>query len=196
MSVVKSAWLAVGLGNPGKRYERTRHNAGARAVEHLADRLGVKLRSTRAVALMGQGLVEEERLLLARPTTFMNESGRAVDMLSRMKAVPAERLVILHDEIDLPVGSLKMKRGGGSAGHHGIESVVRSLGTADFYRVRIGVGRPASALQEPADFLLEPMASRDAQLLALLEEKAGEAVLALIRLGLEEAMNRFNTVAN
>lgn len=196
MSVAESAWLAVGLGNPGKRYELTRHNAGARALEGLAHRLGVKLRSTRAVALAGQTRLGGGRLLLARPTTFMNESGRAVALLSRTKGVPAERLVILHDEIDLPAGSLKVKRGGGSAGNHGIESVVRSLGTTDFYRIRIGVGRPASALQEPAEYLLEPMASSDARLLKQVEEKAGEAVLELIHRGLEETMNRFNIVMN
>ncbi len=193
MSPAEPAWLVVGLGNPGTRYEFTRHNAGARAVERLARRFGARMRSTRAVAHMGEALSDGVKLYLARPTTYMNESGRAVAALAHLKGVEPERVVILHDEIDLPAGALKVKIGGGSAGNKGIESVVRSLGTQDFYRIRIGVGRPPHPFQEPADFVLEQMSKSAALELSALENRAGEAVLSLVHDGLEATMNKFNT---
>ncbi len=195
MSSAESAWLLVGLGNPGTRYEYTRHNAGARAIEKLARRLGVRLRSTRSVAWMGEVNHEGVKLYLARPSTYMNESGRAVSVLANLKKVAPENIVVLHDEIDLPAGALKVKTGGGSAGNKGIESVARSLGTKDFYRVRIGVGRPPNPFQEPADFVLEPLSKKAALELFELEERAGEAALCLVHSGLETTMNKFNTSA-
>jgi PTH1 family peptidyl-tRNA hydrolase len=123
----------------------------------------------------------------------MNESGRAVAALAHLKGIPPERVVILHDEIDLPAGALKVKIGGGSAGNKGIESVARSLGTRDFYRVRIGVGRPPHPFQEPADFVLEQMSKQVALEMFALEERAGEAALSLVHDGLEPTMNKFNT---
>lgn len=194
MSSAEPAWLVVGLGNPGTRYEYTRHNAGARAVERLAKRFGVRMRATRSVAHMGEARSDGARLYLARPTTFMNESGRAVAALARLKGVPPENVVILHDEIDLPSGALRVKIGGGSAGNKGIESVVRSLGTRDFYRVRIGVGRPPHPLQAPADFVLEQLSKEDAVELFELEKRAGEAVLSLVHHGLDATRNKFNSI--
>ncbi|HVL51633.1 MAG TPA: aminoacyl-tRNA hydrolase [Actinomycetota bacterium] len=193
MSPAEPAWLVVGLGNPGTRYEFTRHNAGARALERLAKRLDVKLRSTRSVARMGEVRSGGARLFLARPTTFMNESGRAVAALTSLKKLAPENVIVLHDEIDLPAGSLKVKIGGGSAGNRGIESVARSLGSKDFYRVRIGVGRPPHPFQEPADFVLEQMSKKDALELFELEERAGDAALSLVHDGLEATRNRFNS---
>jgi PTH1 family peptidyl-tRNA hydrolase len=184
-------WLAVGLGNPGKTYERTRHNAGARAAERLAERLGVKLRPSKAPALVGEGSIEGERVVVARPTTFMNESGRAVRALMESLKLDPSRLIVLHDDIDLQAGKLRLKRGGGDAGHHGLESIVSSLGTGDFFRVRIGVGRPEGP-QDPADWVLEPMSQTAAKELALAEAEAAEGALAIIREGLERAKSRFN----
>ena len=193
MSPAEPAWLVVGLGNPGARYELTRHNAGARAVERLAKRFDVKLRSTRSVAYLGEARSGGTRLYLARPKTFMNESGRAVGALVHLKGLGPENVIVLHDEIDLPAGSIKVKIGGGSAGNRGIESVVRSLGSKDFYRVRIGVGRPPHPMQDPADFVLEPMSKKHALELSGLEERAGDAVLSLVHDGLETTMNRLNS---
>lgn len=193
MSSAESAWLVVGLGNPGTKYEYTRHNAGARAVEKLARRLGVRMRSTRSVAAMGEVNHDGVKVYLARPSTYMNESGRAVAALSRLKGVAPDNVVILHDEIDLPAGALKVKIGGGSAGNRGIESVAQSLGTKDFYRVRIGVGRPPNPFQEAASFVLEPLSKKAALELFELEERAGDAALSLIHSGLETTMNKFNT---
>jgi PTH1 family peptidyl-tRNA hydrolase len=186
-----NVWLAVGLGNPGKTYERTRHNAGARAAERLAERLGVKLRPSKAPALVGEGSIEGERVVVARPTTFMNESGRAVRALMESLKLDPSRLIVLHDDIDLQAGKLRLKRGGGDAGHHGLESIVSSLGTGDFFRVRIGVGRPEGP-QDPADWVLEPMSQTAAKELALAEAEAAEGALAIIREGLERAKSRFN----
>ncbi|CAN5742840.1 aminoacyl-tRNA hydrolase [soil metagenome] len=193
MSSPESAWLLVGLGNPGTKYEYTRHNAGARAVEKLAKKMGVKLRSTRAVAWMGEVNHDGVRLYLARPSTYMNQSGQAVAVLANLKKVSAENIIVLHDEIDLPAGALKVKIGGGTAGNKGIESVVRSLGTKDFYRVRIGVGRPPNPFQQAAGFVLEPMSKEAALELFALEHRAGEAALSLAHNGLEATMNKFNT---
>jgi peptidyl-tRNA hydrolase, PTH1 family len=193
MSSAESAWLVVGLGNPGTKYEYTRHNAGARAVEKLARKLGVRMRSTRSVAWLGELTHDGARLYLARPSTYMNESGRAVAVLANLKKVAPENIVVMHDEIDLPAGALKVKIGGGSAGNKGIESVARSLGTKDFYRVRIGVGRPANPFQEAAGFVLEPMSKAAAVELFELEERAGEAALSLVHDGLQTTMNKFNT---
>lgn len=186
-------WLVVGLGNPGERYARTRHNAGARAVALLARDLGVRMRAWKGPALVGEGRHGDQRLVVAAPTTYMNDSGRAVAALKRWFKVPPERIVVLHDEIDLPAGSLRLKLGGGTAGNHGVDSVVEHLGTKDFYRVRIGVGRPASSRQEPADWVLETMSSKAAEELADMEARAAESVLELIDNGLDRAMNKFNT---
>ncbi|HEX2054061.1 MAG TPA: aminoacyl-tRNA hydrolase [Actinomycetota bacterium] len=195
MSPAEPAWLVVGLGNPGTRYENTRHNAGARAVERLARRLDTKMRSTRSVAWMGEARSDGVRLYLARPQTYMNESGRAVAALASLKGLDPGSIIIVHDEIDLPAGALKVKIGGGSAGNRGIESVARALASKDFYRVRIGVGRPPHPFQEPADFVLEPLSRKDALELYELEERAGDAVLSLVHDGLDPTRNRFNSSA-
>jgi PTH1 family peptidyl-tRNA hydrolase len=195
MSVTSAAWLVVGLGNPGTRYAGTRHNAGSRALERLASRIGVKLRSSRALARTGDVHLEGQRLVLACPTTYMNESGRAVAALVRQKGIEPGRLIVVHDEIDLPAGALRVKFGGGTAGHHGVDSVVAALGTKDFYRIRIGVGRPMNPLHDPSKFVLEPISKVDAPVLVDVEARAADAVLSLIRNGLEPTMNKFNSTA-
>lgn len=182
------AWLIVGLGNPGKEYQNTRHNAGARAAEHLAEQLDLHLKAARrAPALAGEANLDPGRLIVARSGTFMNESGRSVAALSRYYDVEPEQVIVLHDDLDLSEGALRLKRGGGNAGHRGLDSVSKSLSSADFYRVRIGIGRPRSPRQQPADFVLEPMSSEVAGRLGAAEEAAGEAALAIIREGLEAA---------
>ncbi|MGH2706920.1 MAG: aminoacyl-tRNA hydrolase [Actinomycetota bacterium] len=187
-----ATWLAVGLGNPGRRYERTRHNAGARAIGRLAESLSCPLRRGRGRALLAETRVNGFRLLLARPTGYMNDSGPAVASLLAWFKLSVENLIIVHDDIDLRSETLRLKRGGGTAGNHGLDSMVEALRTPDFYRVRIGVGRPEGG-GDPASWVLKPMASEEADALAVAEGEAAEAVLAIIREGLERAMNRFNT---
>ena len=141
MAPAEPAWLVVGLGNPGTRYEFTRHNAGARAVERLAKKFGARMRSTRAVAHMGEALSDGVKLYLARPTTYMNESGRAVGEAARFLKLATSDIVVFHDELDLLPGKLKIKSGGGNAGHNGLRSITAHLDN-EYARVRIGIGHP------------------------------------------------------
>jgi PTH1 family peptidyl-tRNA hydrolase len=185
-------WLVVGLGNPGREYEHSRHNAGARAVESLAGRLGTRLRRSKFRALVGEARSEGVPLKFAFPTTFMNDSGQAVAPLARWHKIDPDHLIVVHDELDLPVGQLRLKKGGGTAGHHGLDSIVGSLGTKDFYRVRIGVGKPGHT-GETVNWVLDRLPKGAAEALRAAEEEAGDAALSIIHEGLERAMNRHNT---
>jgi len=189
---VDPAWLVVGLGNPGRTYEHTRHNAGARAAESLARRLDTTMGRSKFRALLAEGRVDGVALKIARPTTFMNESGQAVAPLARWFKIEPDHMVVIHDEIDLPLGQLRLKMGGGTAGHHGLDSIVGSLGTKDFYRVRIGVGRPGHA-GETVNWVLDRLPKDAAESLAIAETEAGDAALSIIQEGLDRAMSRFNT---
>jgi PTH1 family peptidyl-tRNA hydrolase len=181
----------AGLGNPGRRYARTRHNAGAMVVERLCSRLGVRLRPARPPGvLVAEASHGEVPLLLARPTTFMNESGPPVAGLAARRGIPVERVVACHDDIDLALGALRIKRGGSTAGHHGLDSMVRAFRSPDFYRVRIGVGRPAGRW-ENVDFLLSPFDPRELELIEVTLEEAADAVLSLVTDGLALTQSRY-----
>jgi PTH1 family peptidyl-tRNA hydrolase len=189
---VADPWLIAGLGNPGEKYARTRHNAGAMVVDLLCDRLGVSLKKTRFVAATAaEARSGDASLLLVRPTTFMNESGPPIASVARKRDIPVERVVIVHDEIDLPFGALRLKFGGSTAGHNGLESVVTAFRSRDFSRVRIGVGRPPGR-QDPIGYVLSPFASREREDAAVLIEDAADATLALISEGLGSAQDRYN----
>ena len=156
-----SAWLVVGLGNPGDRYASTRHNVGARVVERLAGRWGTRLRKVRFLqAEAAEGRLDGTTVWLLRPSTFMNVSGPPVGSFVRKRGIEVPRVVACHDEIDLPFGALKLKQGGSTAGHNGLRSLVISLGDPGFHRVRLGVGRPVGR-KDPADHVLEPFPARD-----------------------------------
>jgi PTH1 family peptidyl-tRNA hydrolase len=187
-----ASWLAVGLGNPGERYERTRHNAGARALEQLAARLGVRLRPAKGGVLIAEARSGGARLVLARPTSYMNDSGPPVAWACRWHRIDVDHVIVLHDDIDLQAATLRLKKGGGTAGHRGLDSIVQALGSKDFYRVRIGVGRPDWP-RDPVDWVLERMSRQAGEELAVTEAEAGDAVLSIVHDGLERAMNRFNT---
>jgi PTH1 family peptidyl-tRNA hydrolase len=187
-----TAWLVAGLGNPGGRYSETRHNLGARVVERLADRLGTRLRKVRFLPIeAGEVVVNGERVWLARSQTFMNVSGPSYASLARKRGVDPEHVVAVHDEIDLAFGSLKVKRGGSTAGHRGLDSLAQALRTKDFHRVRIGVGRPAGR-KDPAGHVLEPFARAEREEVDVLVEEAAEAVLTLVTDGLAAAQDRHN----
>jgi peptidyl-tRNA hydrolase, PTH1 family len=187
-----SAWLVVGLGNPGPRYAETRHNIGAWVVLRLASRLGERLRKVRFLPLeVAEARADGERLYLARPQTFMNVSGPPVASFVRRRKVPVDLIVACHDEIDLAFGALKLKKGGSTAGHHGLDSLVEGLRSPDFYRVRLGVGRPRGR-QDPADYVLDPFAKAEREEAELLAEQGADAVLALVTEGLTAAQDRFN----
>lgn len=187
-----TAWLVAGLGNPGERYAGTRHNVGARTLERLAERLGTRLRKVRFLPIeAGEATVDGQRVWVARPQTFMNVSGPPIASLARKRGVDPERVVAVHDEIDLPFGSLKVKRGGSTAGHRGLDSLAQALRTKDFHRVRIGVGRPAGR-RDPADHVLESFAKAEREEVDVLLEEAADAVLALVTDGLAAAQDRHN----
>jgi peptidyl-tRNA hydrolase, PTH1 family len=187
-----TAWLVVGLGNPGPRYEGTRHNIGARVVDRLAERLGTRLRKVRFLPIeAGEASAEEERLLLTRPQTFMNVSGPPVASLARRRRIPLDRVVACHDEIDLVFGALKVKAGGSTAGHQGLNSLAQAFRSTEFLRVRLGVGRPPGR-KDPADHVLAPFAKAEREDAEVLIERGAEAVLTLVRHGLAVAQDRHN----
>jgi peptidyl-tRNA hydrolase, PTH1 family len=189
---VDSPWLVVGLGNPGERYTNTRHNIGAMVVERLCDRLGVRLRKVRfSPVLAAEATYEGTALLLVESGTWMNVSGPPVGSFAKRRGVPVDRVVAVHDEIDLPFGAIKVKKGGGTAGHHGLDSLVEAFRSPDFYRVRLGVGRPPGR-QAGADHVLRPFPKRELEEVGVLVEEGADAVLTLITQGLAAAQDRFN----
>ncbi len=190
-------WLVVGLGNPGREYAATRHNIGAMVTERLAGSLGGALTTHRRcraevyegrIGPLGHGAI---RVVLARSRGYMNESGGPVACLVDFYKVPVDRIVVLHDELDLPLGGLRLKAGGGDNGHNGLRSLRRSLGTGDFHRVRLGIGRPPGR-QDPADFVLRPFAGSERTEVDLLIGEAVDAVEVLVTEGLAAAQNQFN----
>jgi peptidyl-tRNA hydrolase, PTH1 family len=190
-----TAWLVVGLGNPGPRYERTRHNVGARVVQLLAERLGTRLRKVRFLPIeAGEARVGDAPALLARPQTFMNVSGPPLSSLAKRRRIDPGRVVVCHDEIDLRLGSVKVKLGGSAAGHRGVESLVGAFRSPDFYRVRLGVGRPPGR-KDAADHVLDRFARAEEEEAGLLVEEGADAVLTLIREGLAVAQDRHNRTA-
>ena len=183
--------LVVGLGNPGAEYARTRHNVGAEVVELLAARHGARLRKGKERAHTDEVNVGGKRLALAIPTTYMNDSGAAVQALVRRYGVTPEQVVIVHDELDLPVAVLKLKAGGGLAGHNGLRSIKAHLKTDEFLRVRIGVGKPQSK-EHGVDHVLNKFAKRERTEIDVTLEQAADAVEAILAHGIDAAMNRFN----
>jgi len=187
--------LVVGLGNPGAEYARTRHNVGAEVVELLATRHGGRLRRGKERARSDEVRIDGARVALAVPEQWMNDSGDAVRRLVRRYGVPPERLVVVHDELDLPVATLRVKAGGGLAGHNGLRSIQRHLHTDAFNRVRIGVGKPTSK-ERGADHVLSGFSKRDRAEIDVTIEHAADAVELIAAEGVDAAMNRYNGAAS
>jgi PTH1 family peptidyl-tRNA hydrolase len=183
--------LVVGLGNPGDEYARTRHNVGAETVELLAARHGAKLRKGKEKARVDQVRIGGSLVALAVPLTYMNDSGLAVAALARRYGVEPEQIVIVHDELDLPVAALKVKSGGGLAGHNGLRSAKSHLHSDAFGRVRIGVGKPASK-EQGVDHVLQRFSKRERTEVDVTIEQAADAVECIVAEGIDVAMNRFN----
>ena len=183
--------LVVGLGNPGAEYARTRHNVGAEVVEELARRHGAKLRAGKERALVDEVRIGDRRVALAVPTVYMNDSGVAVAALARRHGVEAHQIVIVHDELDLPVAAVKVKEGGGLAGHNGLRSIKSHLHDDTFLRVRIGIGKPPSR-ERGADHVLDRFSKRDRTEIDVTIAQAADAVESIVADGIDAAMNRYN----
>ena len=190
-------WLVIGLGNPGPGYAGNRHNVGAMALEELAGRAvggraAFKAHKARARVAEMRLKVGGPKVVLATPSSYMNESGGAVAGLMKYYDVPVDRLVVIHDELDIDAGLVRLKQGGGEGGHNGLRSVSKSLGSKDYLRVRLGIGRPPGR-QDPADFVLKDFSKAErAELLPFLLDEGADAVEALIEGGLLDAQQRFH----
>lgn len=181
----------MGLGNPGPRYAGTRHNVGFLVVDLLAERMGGRFKAHRGRADVVEGRLAGVPVVLAKPRSYMNESGGVIVAVSRFYKVPVDRLTIVHDDLDLPFGTLRLKRGGGDGGHNGLRSATAALGSREYARVRFGIGRPPGR-QDPADYVLRDFSAVERKELGYLVDRAADAVEALLADGLESAQNKFN----
>lgn len=191
METTNGITLIAGLGNPGLQYRYTRHNAGFLVAQALADTLDIPLKRVKFRCQIGEGKLEGTPLIIAKPLTYMNDSGSAVSSLLHYFKVPLERLLVIHDDLDLPLGVLRLRPGGGSAGQRGVQSIADKLGTSAFPRLRFGIGRPPGRM-DPADYVLEKFSASEQELLRMTLEQAAAAARAFIRDGLEKAMNQYN----
>ena len=187
-------FVVVGLGNPGTEYARTRHNVGAEVVELLARRHRATLRKGKERALVDEVGIEGKRVALAVPLTFMNDSGDAVRLLAHRYGVEPEQIIVVQDELDLPTAVLKLKAGGGLAGHNGLRSIKAHVHSDAFLRVRIGVGKPVSK-EQGAGHVLNKFSKSERVEIEVTVEQAADAVEAIVRDGIETAMNQFNTAS-
>jgi PTH1 family peptidyl-tRNA hydrolase len=184
-------WLVVGLGNPGPSYAGNRHNVGFMVLDLLADRVGARFKAHKGRADTVEGRLAGQRVVLAKPKCYMNESGGPVAGLRDFFKIPADRIVVVHDELDIPFDTLRLKLGGGDNGHNGLRSLTKSLGTNDYLRTRVGIGRPPGR-QDPADFVLKDFSAAERKQLPLLVDRAADAVEALVSGSLETAQNTFH----
>lgn len=187
-------WLVVGLGNPGKEYAANRHNVGFLVADLLASRIGAKFgRSKRSHADVAEGRLGfgGPKLILAKPLTYMNLSGAPVSQLAQFFKVPLEHVIAVHDELDVPFGQIRVKRGGGEGGHNGLRSMSKSLATKEYARVRFGIGRPPGR-QDPADYVLSDFGAVERKELDFLVDRAADVVEAVIAEGVEWAQNKYH----
>ena len=185
-------WLLVFLGNPGPKYECTRHNAGFMAADALAKKLGVSINRARFKALTASAEINGEKVLLMKPQTYMNLSGEAVGEAARFYKIPPEHVIVVSDEVSLPLGKLRVRMKGSAGGHNGLKSIIASLGSDNFPRIRIGVGAPPHPDYDMADWVLSVFRNQDLEDMLSAADKAAEAVVTYVTDGPEHAMNRFN----
>ena len=188
-------FLLIGLGNPGREYKDNRHNIGFMLIDRLAVRLnsrGLKLQSK---AIVTSGLYEERKIILAKPQTYMNLSGQSVQGLLHFYKIPPENLIVAHDDLDLPLGTIRIRPGGGAGGQRGMASTIERLGTKDFPRLRLGIGRPPGRM-DPAAYVLQNFSRADLLIVSETLDRAADAVLTFVTDGLNMAMNRFNGTPN
>ena len=189
-SATVTAYLIVGLGNPGDKYDWNRHNIGFQAIDHLAGSSGIPLRKRRFRASYGEGSIGPHRVVLAKPLTFMNESGQAVAPLSRWYKIPPERILVMHDDLDLPLARIRLRPGGSSGGHKGLQSIIASLGTQEFPRLRIGIGRPTRG--DPIDYVLNDFDRGQEPTIRATYPWIERILQCFLDQGIEVAMNEYN----
>lgn len=183
--------IVVGLGNPGPQYAGNRHNIGFLVADELAARVGGKFKAHKSGADVLEGRLAGTRVVLAKPRSYMNLSGGAVVGTARFYKAPQENLIVIHDELDLPFGTVRLKLGGGENGHNGLRSITKSLGSKEYHRVRFGIGRPPGRM-DPADYVLRDFAAAERKELAFEIDRCADAVEALVAQGLEAAQNAFH----
>ncbi len=191
MELNEDNYLIVGLGNPGLEYKHTRHNFGFMTIEHLAGRLNVTLKRMKFKAMIAETRLDGKLVVLAKPLTFMNDSGNSVGPLTRYFKVPLGNLLVMHDDLDLPLGSVRLRPQGGSSGQRGMASIINRLGTQEFPRMRLGIGRPPGQL-DPVDYVLQPFQAQEVELKKMVLDQAADAAETFIRAGIEAAMNKYN----
>ncbi len=185
-------FIVAGLGNPGKEYDNTRHNVGFSVIDELATRNQATIKEDKKfVAGWFKFLLDDKKVVGAKPLTFMNESGLSVSKLIRFFKIPAANLIVVYDDLDLEQAQIRVKRGGSSGGHLGLTSIINSLGTQDFYRVRIGIGRPPDRM-DPAAYVLQRLRKKELESISFAVADAADAVEEIIQSGLEKAMNKYN----
>ena len=189
-----AAWMVVFLGNPGREYENTRHNAGFLTAEAMEKLCSTKINKLKFRALTALVKCGEQNVLLLKPQTFMNLSGRAVSEAARFYKIPPERVIVISDEIALPLGSIRVRASGSAGGHNGLKDIIAALGTEDFPRIRLGVGSPPHEEYDMRDWVLGRFTGPDAELIADAAERAAKAALCYIAEGPDKAMNQFNQI--
>ena len=190
-SASQEIYLIVGLGNPGREYHNTRHNMGFMAVDSITQKWGISNMKVQSKAIINTGNLSGRKVILAKPQTYMNLSGQAVSGLINFYKIPLDHLLVINDDIDIPFGTIRIRPGGGSAGQKGVGSIIERLGTQEFARMRLGVGRPPGQMSS-ADYVLQPFAKDEEEFLKNFLDKAGQAVEEFILQGLNAAMNKFN----
>lgn len=187
-------FLLIGLGNPGREYKDNRHNIGFMLIDRLAVRLNARGMKLQSKAIVTSGLYEERKLILAKPQTYMNLSGQSVQGLLNFYKIPAENLMVAHDDLDIPLGTIRIRPSGGAGGQKGMASTIERLGTKDFPRLRLGIGRPPGRM-DPAAYVLQDFSRADLLIVSETLDRAADAVLTFVTQGLNAAMNNFNGAA-
>jgi peptidyl-tRNA hydrolase, PTH1 family len=187
----ESSYLLIGLGNPGREYQSNRHNFGFMFIDRLAVRLGARGLKVQSKAIITTATYEDRRLILAKPQTYMNLSGQSAQGLLHFYKMPTENMLIAHDDLDIPFGTIRMRPGGGPGGQKGVASTIERLGTKDFARLRLGIGRPPGRM-DPSAFVLQDFSRDETKILSELLDRAADAALEFVVNGLDKAMNKYN----
>jgi PTH1 family peptidyl-tRNA hydrolase len=185
-------WLVIGLGNPGKRYRLTKHNVGFRVVDRFAEKKGIKLKRRLGKVQIGEGRIGSDRVVIAKPLTFMNRSGAVVRKLIKEWGIPLDHLVVVHDDLDIGCGRIKIKEKGGHGGHKGVSSIIEQVGSSEFLRVKVGIDKPQTP-EEGADYVLSPFDNEQLPLVEESMDQASEAIEAIIVSGKAKAMSMYNS---